>query len=626
LTVFTFAVDDEVITVGNVGLYLTGGQLIEADIILNGPSFRSLVPGQAPELDLKDVLVHEIGHLLGLDHTPLNNVQVVFDGVTPRLVETPVVTLRDAANIKRLVGATPTMFPIVFFVDNGSGALTGGQQDLAPDDIAGISFLYPRGSQDSFFTITSEAWTQGRSGIPSIPKPGGHVVAWCDTDNDPNTARVPLFSTLSGLYENQAIVGGRFFVYGMSKVLETMDGIEPFQATYTMTINPLNGLSFERQAPIGYTPTDFATVIGAVTPLPPVFQSEVFNEQGNLFDLAKHDAGTPLEFDRTRNVVISVDTSKTLATILAGTTPMFGDRNNVCPLNVVVAGLEGSQTPTALRGLRDRLLLKTALGTALVDGYYQASPVLAKFLARHGRVLSAAQAALGAIEWTVVNYRMTAPLALGVLVLAGWFLRRRRYRTLAAAMLLAGLCLMAMPASAWIPYLTDDDMIQRADVVVTGTVQTVSSRWIEYGGRKGIMTDITISVNDTAKGRLNKSGTTISFQQVGGRIGSIVSRSPDLPQFTEGEEVVLYLKNVENFGYRIVAGNRGTLEVSTDTATGQKSVKASSLEAQKALSESAAAMKKAGSAPQEAAGDAKIPLKDYLNYLREIVKKQQNQN
>src|SRR5262249_48379217 len=49
------------------------GQILHADIELNGVDFELLAPGASPQtakpaLDLQSVMTHEVGHLLGLAH------------------------------------------------------------------------------------------------------------------------------------------------------------------------------------------------------------------------------------------------------------------------------------------------------------------------------------------------------------------------------------------------------------------------------------------------------------------------------------------------------------------------------------------------------------------------------
>ena len=62
--------------------------------------------------------------------------------------------------IARMIGATPTMYPGYFLTENSNGETTAGWVDLAPDDISGISWLYPReDGQDKFFSISQEART-----------------------------------------------------------------------------------------------------------------------------------------------------------------------------------------------------------------------------------------------------------------------------------------------------------------------------------------------------------------------------------------------------------------------------------------------------------------------------------
>ena len=85
------------------------GRITDADIIFNGRDFRFGEGAQPGRIELRDVAVHEVGHLLGLDHTPLEG--------TPSV--------------------RPTMNP--FYHDDGPGE----GASLQADDIAGVSTLYP---------------------------------------------------------------------------------------------------------------------------------------------------------------------------------------------------------------------------------------------------------------------------------------------------------------------------------------------------------------------------------------------------------------------------------------------------------------------------------------------------
>lgn len=609
--------DEGTVSIEGIGFTYSPGQIIEADIIISAEDHRILVPGQEPIADLLGTMVHEIGHFIGMGHTPLNNLEVSLALDIPGLVETPAVAVRDASGQLSTVGATPTMFPIYFVTDYGRGEYTDGGRDLAPDDISGVSFLYPRGSQDDFFAISHEARTQSRANFPSIPVVGGHVVAWCDTDNDALTPRIPLFSTMSGLYEYQPLLAGLFDVMGLRKTLETVGGTAPFMATYTLTNSPLNSLDFTRQAPIGYLSGDFDSIDGGVDVYNPAFPSEVFHEEGNLFGTEKHDVGTPLAYDPARQQIISADSQKSLPTILAGMAPMFGDRNNLCPLNITMGSLGSSTTPRLLRRLRDNVLLESAFGTALVDAYYHVAPALARFLLTHVRAFQVVRAAVRAADWVVENYRVLAAALLGLALLGGAF-RRHRKAAVIACIALAIACFM-MPAHARILELTEEDMVSQSDAIVTGTVHELNSHWHDLSGYRVIVTDVTIAVTDTVKGVLGKSAT-INVRYLGGRVGDLAALATEMPTFREAEEVLLYLQEAGNIGYVVLAGLRGKYQVKTDGDTGEKYLHASALQAKSALARVASSM------DAKESRDGKVPLDKFKEYLRAIVREQEKTN
>ncbi|MEE8468352.1 MAG: carboxypeptidase regulatory-like domain-containing protein, partial [Planctomycetota bacterium] len=49
--------------------FFSGGNIVDADILFNGRSFRFTTEGTVGRFDVQDVATHELGHILGLDHT-----------------------------------------------------------------------------------------------------------------------------------------------------------------------------------------------------------------------------------------------------------------------------------------------------------------------------------------------------------------------------------------------------------------------------------------------------------------------------------------------------------------------------------------------------------------------------
>jgi hypothetical protein len=127
----------------------TTGALIESDIFFNASFPWSVAAsGESGKFDLESIATHEIGHFSGLGHSAIGETTPIGAGRT-------------------VDSAEAVMFPIAY----ARGSVAG--RTLRPDDIAGISDLYPTADFDTEYGSISGRVTNG--GKPSL---GAHVVAY----------------------------------------------------------------------------------------------------------------------------------------------------------------------------------------------------------------------------------------------------------------------------------------------------------------------------------------------------------------------------------------------------------------------------------------------------------------
>jgi Matrixin len=126
------------------------GEILEADIFFNTRfDWSTTASGEAGRVDVESIAVHEIGHLLGLGHSAIGETEMSPGGG------------------RRVIASGAVMFPL---------AMTPGSiadRELQPDDVAGISDLYPAENfRDSTSSISGQVTKNG------LGVYGAHVTAF----------------------------------------------------------------------------------------------------------------------------------------------------------------------------------------------------------------------------------------------------------------------------------------------------------------------------------------------------------------------------------------------------------------------------------------------------------------
>jgi hypothetical protein len=133
------------------------GDLVEADIFFNSAfPWTVAAAGERGRWDLQSIALHEIGHLSGLGHSALGETEMSSGGG------------------RRVLSSGAAMFPIALSAGDISA------RALQPDDIAGISDLYPDGGfNDKTGSVSGRVTKDGRGVY------GAHIVAF-----DPRTGEM----------------------------------------------------------------------------------------------------------------------------------------------------------------------------------------------------------------------------------------------------------------------------------------------------------------------------------------------------------------------------------------------------------------------------------------------------
>jgi len=115
--------------------------------------------------------------------------------------------------------------------------------------------------------------------------------------------------------------------------------------------------------------------------------------------------------------------------------------------------------------------------------------------------------------------------------------------------------------------LSVGELAKQSDIIVRGRVQNINSQQTENGS--SIVTQIEIRIVEQWKGARRSS---VVVSQPGGTAGAITQGVPGLPQFSIGEEIIIFLRQIKNDGFETVGGRQGKFLVKTDPDTRNASI------------------------------------------------------
>ncbi len=115
----------------------SNGRIVSDMVVLNGAFQNGVTQPQLDTNQFNEAIIHEMGHLLGLAHSQIN-LDLFTDAISQNNI--------GNCDLDRLAGL-PLMFPISFC----QARLDAGLPQLAPDDVAWISRLYPSATYNTTY-------------------------------------------------------------------------------------------------------------------------------------------------------------------------------------------------------------------------------------------------------------------------------------------------------------------------------------------------------------------------------------------------------------------------------------------------------------------------------------------
>ncbi|HEV8720211.1 MAG TPA: hypothetical protein VGW77_06180 [Candidatus Binatia bacterium] len=106
--------------------------------------------------------------------------------------------------------------------------------------------------------------------------------------------------------------------------------------------------------------------------------------------------------------------------------------------------------------------------------------------------------------------------------------------------------------------LSFDRLIGEADLIIKGRVEELKTR--QVSDRRSMTTIVTVSIERQFKG---PKVSSVTIEQPGGSVGDIAQGVPGLPEFSSGEEVIVFLKRQRGGAFNILGGKQGKFTAKT---------------------------------------------------------------
>lgn len=97
-------------------------------------------------------------------------------------------------------------------------------------------------------------------------------------------------------------------------------------------------------------------------------------------------------------------------------------------------------------------------------------------------------------------------------------------------------------------------LVSRADNIVQGRVESVEARYED----RMIYTYVSLVIDDAIKGDRRR---TIQLRQMGGTIGAKTMWIAGMPQFKNGDQVILFLKDRQDGAFDVIGLNQGKYDI-----------------------------------------------------------------